>query len=126
MTGETNLDEMTDEQIIAHIFKYEGPYTVEEARLTYQKRKKLPKSAFCGPGRSYPAHDKAHVKNAIARLGTFGSRLSPATRRSIFNCLKKRAKRYGIEISEDVLKKYKKKAEETLEWYLERRKEKSE
>lgn len=120
MTADINPDKLTENEVIALIFQHEGPYSVEEARLTYKTREKLPASAFCGPDRSYPAHDKDHVKNAIARLGQFGGRLSPHVRRSIFNCLKSRAKKHGIEISEDILKKYKKKAEETLQWYMDR------
>ena len=37
------------------------------AKLTTKQRKALPKSAFAGPGRSYPANDKAHAANAKAR-----------------------------------------------------------
>lgn len=37
------------------------------AKLTAQARKKLPKSAFAGPGRSYPVEDRSHAANAKAR-----------------------------------------------------------
>lgn len=37
------------------------------AALTAKKRKKLPKSKFAGPGRTYPIPDKAHAANAKAR-----------------------------------------------------------
>jgi hypothetical protein len=37
------------------------------AKLTTRARKVLPKSAFAGPGRSYPVEDKAHARNAKAR-----------------------------------------------------------
>lgn len=37
------------------------------AKLKAKKRKKLNKSQFAGPGRSYPVHDKAHARNAKAR-----------------------------------------------------------
>lgn len=37
------------------------------AKLTTSARKKLPKSEFAGPGRSYPVNDKAHARNAKAR-----------------------------------------------------------
>jgi len=112
------VEEFTEEEMLIALRDYEGYFDIEEARLTYQARKKLPASAFCGPKRTYPAHDAAHVRNGIARLGTFGHRLPPATRKRIFNCLRARARRMGIEVSEDVLKKYKKKATETLQWYL--------
>lgn len=88
---------------------------LEEAELTYQQREKLPDSAFCGPNRTYPAYDNAHVKNALARLSQFGKNLKPATRNRILNCLKQRAKRMGIEVSESEENK----ADEILKWYLE-------
>ena len=35
--------------------------------LTAKQRKKLPNTAFAGPGRSYPVNDRAHAANAKAR-----------------------------------------------------------
>jgi hypothetical protein len=35
--------------------------------LTAAQRKKLPKSEFAGPGKSYPIPDKAHAADAKAR-----------------------------------------------------------
>lgn len=37
------------------------------AKLSSKKRKKLKKSQFAGPGRSYPVHDRKHAANAKAR-----------------------------------------------------------
>lgn len=37
------------------------------ATLTAKARNALPKSAFAGPGRSYPVENKAHAANAKAR-----------------------------------------------------------
>lgn len=37
------------------------------AKLTTEARKKLPKSEFAGPDRSYPVNDKSHAANAKAR-----------------------------------------------------------
>jgi len=37
------------------------------AELKTKTRKKLPDSAFAGPGRSYPVPDKKHAVNAKAR-----------------------------------------------------------
>ena len=88
-----------DESVLKSMVDLEG-YSFEEAKLSYAAREKLPSSAFCGPNRTYPAHDAAHVRNGLARLGTFGSRLKPAVRARILGCLKRRAKRFGIEVSE--------------------------
>lgn len=37
------------------------------AVLTAKARKRLPKSVFAGPGRSYPIPDRRHAANAKAR-----------------------------------------------------------
>lgn len=88
-----------NETILQAMVELEGlPF--EEAKLTYAQRENLPETAFCGPNRTYPAHDAAHIRNALTRLGTFGRRLKPAVRSSIIACLKTRAKKYGIEINE--------------------------
>jgi hypothetical protein len=44
------------------------------AKLTAKKRKALPKSAFAGPGRSYPVNDKRHAANAKARATQMAKR----------------------------------------------------
>lgn len=93
---------------------------VSEAQLTYAQREKLPSDAFCGPQRSYPAHDAKHVRAGIQRLSQFGGRMSPATRSRIFACLKKRAKKFGIEISEDIAKKLGTHVSESEEWNTDR------
>lgn len=87
------------EEEVQIIVDFEG-YSVEEAKLSYAERKNLPSTAFCGPHRSYPAHDAKHVRNALARLSQFGKRLSPAVRAKILSCLRRRAKKFGIEINE--------------------------
>jgi hypothetical protein len=103
------------DKIIETIADFEG-MKVEEARLTYERRKRLPDSSFCGPNRTYPAHDAAHVRNAFARLAQFGHRLKPATRQRIHGCLTRRAKRHGIEHKGCVICKPKKKVGEALQW----------
>lgn len=37
------------------------------AKLTTKARKKLPKSDFAGPDKTYPVNDRAHAANAKAR-----------------------------------------------------------
>ena len=49
------------------------------AKLTYQERKKMPKKEFALPSTrekgkgGYPIPDKAHARNALARVSAFGS-----------------------------------------------------
>ena len=94
-----------DETVLNAMVELEG-LNFEEAKLSYAKREKLPSNAFCGPHRTYPAHDAAHVRNALSRLGTFGGRLKANVRARILGCLKSRAKQFGIEVSETVEGRY--------------------
>lgn len=44
------------------------------ARLTSKGRKRMKSSSFAIPGkRKYPINDKAHARNALARVAQFGS-----------------------------------------------------
>ena len=87
------MDEIREVQTL---IEYEG-FNVEEARLTYAARQKLPADAFCGPDRSYPAHDAAHVRNAFARLAKFGKKMPREVAKKIYGCLRSRAKKYNVE-----------------------------
>jgi len=72
-----------------------------DAKLSTETRNKLPESAFCGPGRSFPAHDKAHVTAGLRLLNK--SNFSDATKSKIKACLYRKGKRYGIAPSTDEL-----------------------
>lgn len=96
---------------------YEGEsLTIEEAKLSYAERKNLSSSAFCGPDRSFPAHDAAHVRNGLARLKN--SKFSPAIKARILACLRRRAKKYGIEVSETEEIAVPENRDEVIQWYL--------
>jgi len=43
------------------------------AKLTAKKRNKISGKDFALPGRRYPIEDKAHAKNALARVSQHGS-----------------------------------------------------
>lgn len=92
----TNLSKEVERVVIEAMVRFEG-FSIQEAKLTYKARQDLPATAFCGPDRTYPAHDAKHVRNAFARLSQFGHRLSKAVRGQIVRCLTRRAKRYGVE-----------------------------
>jgi len=72
---------------------------VDGAKLSTEERNKLPEGAFCGPDRSFPAHDAAHVRNGLARLSQ--SNFSDEEKKRIHGCLKRKAKEYGIEVSDE-------------------------
>jgi hypothetical protein len=96
---------------------YEGEaVTIEEAKLSYAERSKMPSSAFCGPDRSFPANDAAHVRNGLARLKN--SNFSPAIKARILACLRRRAKKYGIEVSETENIAVPEERDEVIKWYL--------
>jgi hypothetical protein len=75
---------------------------LQDARLTTSARKALPESAFCGPNRSFPVHDKAHVRNALARLPQATS-FSSDQKVKILACVKRKAKALGVEVTADML-----------------------
>jgi len=43
------------------------------AKLTTKKREKIPTKAFALKGRRYPIEDKAHARNALARVSQHGT-----------------------------------------------------
>lgn len=43
------------------------------AKLTYRQRKSLSTKSFALPGRRYPIEDKAHARNALARVSQHGT-----------------------------------------------------
>jgi len=100
-----------------YIAELEG-YDIEEAKLTYAARQKLPTSAFCGPNKTYPAQDAAHVRNALARLRFVKSK---AMKAKIMACLRRRAKKFGVEINETVSdeeREVEKTDSQIVDWYL--------
>lgn len=62
-----------------------------EAPLSKKKRDALPDSAFCGPNRSFPAHDLAH---AVAGLRLLGRYKGPGNKAKIRACLLRKAAMY--------------------------------
>lgn len=58
------------------------------AKLTYQERKKMPKSSFAVPSKKeggkggYPIPDPSHARNALSRVSQFGSSSEKATVRA--------------------------------------------
>lgn len=61
--------------------------------LTTKQRKKMKKSTFCGPGRSFPVNDCKHVGVAKAYLGR--SKFSKSTKQKIAGCINRKAKQLG-------------------------------
>jgi polyhydroxyalkanoate synthesis regulator phasin len=74
-------------------------YSQVEAKLTAAQRRRLPDSAFCGPNRSFPAHDKAHVLAGLRLLGR--AKLSAAQKARVRACLLRKARQLGMDTGKD-------------------------
>lgn len=71
----------------------EKAYDVMGKVLTTKTRKALPDSVFCGPGRSFPCQDCAHVRAAKVYLKR--SHFSSSTQKKIAACINRKAKALG-------------------------------
>ena len=75
---------------------------LEESVLSYQARKKLPASAFCGPNRTYPAQDAAHARNCLARASQNKARLG-ANYSKVVACCRRKLKKFGGTPTEETV-----------------------
>lgn len=85
--------------LISELNTEDGLMNIKDAKLSTAARKKLSDSAFCGPGRSFPAHDKAHVSAGLRLLNR--SDFSESTKAKIKACLYRKGKAYGITPSDE-------------------------
>lgn len=69
----------------------------EDAKLSSAQRKKLSGSQFCGPGRSFPVPDCAHVTAARRLIG----RYKGGNKKSILACVNRKARSLGCDKSSD-------------------------
>jgi hypothetical protein len=67
--------------------------SVKDAKLSSEQRKKLKSSTFCGPNRSFPVPDCAHVTAARRLLGR--AKVSADTKAKISACVSRKAKSLG-------------------------------
>jgi len=77
--------------------KAEGELTDAEcvdAKLSTEKRKKLKSSAFCGPNKSFPVPDCAHVTAARRLIGRYKGE---GSKQRILACVSRKAKAMGCE-----------------------------
>lgn len=66
---------------------------LEDAKLSSAARKKLKGSTFCGPGRSFPVPDCAHVTAARRLIGR--AKVSGSTKSRILSCVSRKASSMG-------------------------------
>jgi hypothetical protein len=67
----------------------------DDAKLSAAERKKLPDSAFCGPNRTFPVPDCAHVTAARRLIGR--ADLSEAQKKKVLACVNRKAKKMGCD-----------------------------
>lgn len=70
-----------------------------DAKLSTAQRKKLSGSTFCGPNRSFPVPDCAHVTAARRLIGR--AKVSSDTKSKILACVSRKAKSLGCGSSKD-------------------------
>jgi len=74
---------------------------IKDAKLTAAARKKLPESIFCGPGRTFPSHDEAHVKSGLKLIDSL--ELSDETKNKIKGTLYRKGKRFNVTPTDEEL-----------------------
>jgi len=72
-----------------------------EKKLTTKARKALPKTSFALPGkRAYPIEDKAHARNALARVSQHGT---PAEKKKVRAAVHKKYPKIGEGRAQDLV-----------------------
>jgi hypothetical protein len=66
----------------------------EDAKLSAKQRKKLGSKTFCGPNRSFPVPDCAHVTAARRLIGRYKG---PGSKKAILACVNRKAKALGCD-----------------------------
>lgn len=79
------LDEMKESKLFED-------KVIEDAKLSAEKRKGMAKSSFCGPNRSFPVPDCAHVTAARRLIGRYKG---PGSKDSILACVSRKASAMG-------------------------------
>ena len=79
---------------------------IGDKRLTTEAREKLPDSSFCGPDRSFPVPDCAHVTAARRLIGK--AKLSDSQKDKVISCVNKKAKNMSCDSEESLADKIEK------------------
>lgn len=82
-----------DDSDVAQLVAYleEESEKEDDAKLSPEQRKKLKASDFCGPNRSFPVSDCAHVTAARRLIGRYKG--DAATKARIMRCVERKAKK---------------------------------
>lgn len=103
----TSLDSISVDITLGKIIDAEGAvseYAIvpnmdpHDAKLSASKRKNLSSSTFCGPNRSFPVPDCAHVTAARRLIGRYKG---PGNKSAILACINRKAKSLGCDKGKD-------------------------
>jgi hypothetical protein len=97
----TGLTEDESEQLYQFQLNEMDQGIVEDAKLSSEKRKKLASSTFCGPNKSFPVPDCAHVVAARRLIGRYKGE---GSKDSILACVARKAKALGCDSTKDSIK----------------------
>lgn len=101
-----DLDACTKEGIDISAIDQKIALLTEDAKLSSAQRKKLKGSSFCGPGKSFPVPDCAHVTAARRLIGR--AKLSSDQKSKVLACVSRKAKSLGCggkDMTEDAANK---------------------
>ena len=74
-------------------------FELEDKALSTEERNNLPESAFCGPERSFPVNDCAHVTAARRLLNR--AKLSDSQKAKVLSCVNDKAESMKCDVSKD-------------------------
>lgn len=109
----SDLIENKDVEIDWYLLDLAFETEIGDKRLSSEERNELPDSVFCGPERSFPVPDCAHVTAARRLIGR--AKLSEEQKTKVLSCVDKRAKSMSCDSSiEDKLDSLTAKIEQQL------------
>lgn len=101
--GDTDGDisELVKDYVSIDWYLLDAALTVElqDKALTTEQRNDLPESVFCGPERSFPVNDCAHVTAARRLLNR--AKLSDSQKEKVLSCVNKKAESMKCDVSKD-------------------------
>jgi hypothetical protein len=95
---QTVLDEdpcVSDDSIDWDVLDLALEALVGDAKLSTEKREALPAKSFCGPNKSFPVPDCAHVTAARRLIGR--AKLSEDQKKAVLACVDRKAKTMGCD-----------------------------
>lgn len=91
-----DYSELEDEALLAHLAEHP-----EDSKLSGAARKRLPGSSFCGPNKSFPVPDCAHVTAARRLIGR--ASVSSSTKSKILECVSRKSTAMACGKSKDAV-----------------------